>query len=78
MLLNCQWDVYSLQIHLTTKVSFVSDEQLSSIREIQQNTANSSYYNKTFITMADISCKLKMYRELKKNKNNSPVTIMKN
>ena len=59
-------------------MSFVSDEQSSSIREIQQNIANLSYYNKTFITMADISYKLKMYEELKKNKNNSPVTIMKN
>ena len=63
MLLNCLWDVYSLQIHLTTKVSFVSDEQLSSIREIQQNMVNSSYYNKTFITMADVSCRIRKYKE---------------
>ena len=31
---------------------------------------NSSYYNKTFITVADKSCKSNVYKELKKNKNN--------
>ena len=31
---------------------------------------NSSYYNKTFITVADESCKWNVYKELKKNKNN--------
>ena len=47
---------------------------------------SSSYYGMTFIIMADVSCKLKMYKEQKKcctekhkdNKDNLQFTVKKN